>query len=836
MRAHLLQSRRAGSILPLVVISFLALFGLTALAVDLGMLAVAKTQCQNAADSAALAGVRSIDGSTNPDLATATNNAKNAVSVNKVLAQAVPAGNVDVRHGAYHYDGTSQTFVPQFPPTAPDNYNVTEVTVNYQQRTAFASFRVPWADAFGITALPVSATATAAHRPRDICIILDFSGSMNNESDLWNTEGYLGSVNNTSNNTDPIFLQFGWYDPTYSPLAKLQCTSSDPRVGKCNVTQAVLGIPALVNDFYQHARGSSAIQAFGPAPGGITTTSPGGDKHLKKQNTTTPAKNWQEITGSASTKFKGYADPVQGNGSWSGYTQGPGYWGMTFFAWPPDPDAAKDWRKRFFLKTGGSYPNFGGPIDNNTKLWDASGVWRDPPGNYVINYKAILAWIQANGVQGTALDGKPFPTQLRAGRILYYNLIPTDVPSNAYNHTQANSQITDPNQRFWKEYIDYVLGVWRDPFGNIQRPGNPSCSYGSDFTPGSSTGGSGINISGPDGSQSTWVAQVGSNNVPYINPLDNPKRPRHRFWFGPMTMVQFTSDTGLLPGPAHDISLYPAKLGIANALADIRNNHPNDLVSMILFNRPNYTGEPIVAGSFTQAQYNLSRDYSGMTNALWYPPNSGINDIRVFDANDVQTPRAHGDYCANTATMHGFVVAYNQFSENATLRSSQAGGFGRRGVQRLVILETDGMANVNDNVANGMSNGGPYNSYYRILPGDVVYPTGYTQAGAMAVVNQLTALDSANPPGYATPRKPVIIHAIAFGAIFEPTASGTEQTNAVNFLQAISAAGETIFPSSSSDARYGYKWVIGTMDERKAKMQAAFRKIMDDGEAIAIVK
>lgn len=75
-----------------------------------------------------------------------------------------------------------------------------------------------------------------------------------------------------------------------------------------------------------------------------------------------------------------------------------------------------------------------------------------------------------------------FPTQLRAGRILYYAAIPDDIQASAYNHSNLNSQITDPDQRFWKEYIDFAIGVWRDPFGNIQQPGSPACSYGPDFS------------------------------------------------------------------------------------------------------------------------------------------------------------------------------------------------------------------------------------------------------------------------------------------------------------------------------------------------------------------
>jgi hypothetical protein len=134
-----------------------------------------------------------------------------------------------------------------------------------------------------------------------------------------------------------------------------------------------------------------------------------------------------------------------------------------------------DWRARFFLKADGVTP-----VDDNTLLWDGSGNWRPPVSgtttNYKINYRAILDWIRNTGPN-------QFPTvRLRAGRILYYDLIPDDLPAGAYTWTNANSQITDPTLRFWKEYIDYTLGVWRDPYGNIQTPGNPACSYGPDFT------------------------------------------------------------------------------------------------------------------------------------------------------------------------------------------------------------------------------------------------------------------------------------------------------------------------------------------------------------------
>ena len=67
-------------------------------------------------------------------------------------------------------------------------------------------------------------------------------------------------------------------------------------------------------------------------------------------------------------------------------------------------------------------------MSSNLSLWSNAGAWNDPSGNYRINYKAILAWIKSGP--------NPFPSQLRAGKVLYYSAIPTDVPASAYDHTQ----------------------------------------------------------------------------------------------------------------------------------------------------------------------------------------------------------------------------------------------------------------------------------------------------------------------------------------------------------------------------------------------------------------
>ncbi len=952
MRIRARANPRCGAILPYVAISTVALLGFIALAIDLGMIMVAKTQTQNAADAAAFAGARTLTGGANANTTQATANGIAVAGANKVLGTFIPSANVTMTLGAYHYDPSSQTFYPQYPPVAPDNYNLAQAVITQKNTTFFAGI-------FSMTSFNVTATSVAAHRPRDTTIVLDFSGSMNNESDLWNCESYQGAMEGLSNNLDPVYPQWGYYNPTFSPLCALLAPSGSDLVGYCNISQSVGGCGAQVNDYYQNARGATALPAFAAATKWpaltaaavplqglpavtvtaqtLSSTQPSGDQSqtgygLTIANAMSGDPVNQTVTAVNDLIPNGFgsgtaASPYDGRKLWGtsrfGYTVGPNYWGMTFFAWPPDPN--NDWRQKYFLSSSGSawstaVSNGANPVDN-TQLYSSSGTMNNPTGNYQINYKAILAWISANCVQQTPGDGRPFPTMLRSSNTLFYSYIPTDVPASAYTWSNPNSQITsspDPSQRFWKEYIDFVIGVWQDPYGNIQVPGTSTCSYGPDFTIGSSSSGQGVSISGPDstvyinglialhptvtnggtgyssaptvvfnnsgtnGSGAAATATVSGGKVTavtltntgsgytsaptisfgggggskaaatavlqtftFMSPTDSPKRPRHRFWFGPMTMVQYMMDTGILPGVTTDISMLPAKLGIQGALTDVQNNHPNDLLAMLMFSRPHYNGEPVEAGQFTYPVTSLSNNYSSMINTLWFPPNSSPNDVTPWDANGLNTPHAHADYDANTATSYGLMLAYNQFSSSTVLQSSgQGGGLGRKGAQRLLILETDGMANQASTVTfvnsvTGVTNP-TNNSYYNIGGNNASASGNDPSQDAINVATQICNLTTnTGNPGFATATKPVILHCIAFGALFEPDADGTAGGNAaMSLLQNLSAVGGTGFPASVTDtgSPYYYKLCIGTLAQRQSKLQTAFTTIMDDGIAIIMVK
>src|SRR4029078_12730939 len=104
--------------------------------------------------------------------------------------------------------------------------------------------------------------------------------------------------------------------------------------------------------------------------------------------------------------------------NFKGYSMGPGWYGKTFFMWPPDPRWTSgassinlntssslpkdtsgklicDWRKRFFFDQGTTTPLGDSPStsdDNrvdNSKLWDSSGNWKQANNSsYSINYTA----------------------------------------------------------------------------------------------------------------------------------------------------------------------------------------------------------------------------------------------------------------------------------------------------------------------------------------------------------------------------------------------------------------------------------------------------------------
>jgi Flp pilus assembly protein TadG len=830
MFARQRNTQPRGVVAVLLVVSIFALMGFLALSIDLGMMAMTRAQLQDVTDAAAMAGCRSLNGNTtgtaNNNYAAVTPTATAVATSNAVMGATVTASQVNVNIGRWVYDNPSQTFQGQIPGSAGSNWSLVQATV-----TSNISSQLSFSRLLNFTGGTVQVTSTAIHRPRDISLVLDFSGSMRFASLLG--VDYATSTR-ASNNPDTNYPTWGHYSSTST--AALSASSFTLPYSSANITMTTSdGRPPVVQDFYVD---SSGTQAFSQAPSTYATV-PGGDA-VKKVNkntgstyATTPADllnltNPTTSTRDANFETLGYAAYSMEAGGSLGYTQGPGYWGKTFFMWPPDP--TNDWRKTFF-----TYPGTNTPMDDNSRLWDSQGNWQAPGGStYGINYTAILNWLVNTGPN-------PFPSTLRSGRIVYYTSIPTTISTGSWPPA-------DLNQRFWKDYIDYCLGLIQLSSGSweVINDGNTGeAGYGSDYTFGTT--------------KITAKSSLRGTPTPYMFYGDNPQRPRLHFWFGPLSMVDCLGNYNVWydlnpncsrfawwPGTCHESPAYELKLGIAAALTDIQSNHPNDMVSLSMFSVPQSASTDTSGTRFNRVRVGLSQNYSNMQDSLWYPPATVGNPsatVTPYDANNLEVPRAMGGTCYAMPLM----LAYNQFSANTSLQtyntsqpSGDAGGNGRKGAQKIVIFETDGAPNTTASAS--LSNQGPYKSYYNVRynsgnPAGSEYPggiNGYSDNASTvtsqiySVCNQICALDTASSPGYSTSSKKVQIHCLGFGPVFAPGSStASAATNTLNQMQII---------GDVTDNMPSYKIIYGTQAQVVNSLQQAITQILQSGVQVSLVQ
>lgn len=993
MRVNKLRLKRSGAVVVTVAACLIGLMGLVALAIDIGMVAVAKSQCQNAADGAAMVGVRTFNQQSGYNLTSVPKNAVMAAVANKLFnanfkgdpnniqnpsADVYTSGDIKVECGGYYYiynDSNAsaegfQIVIPGKSSTEP--YTGVRATVTSTSPMFFGSV-------FGASPFNVKASAVAAHRPRDVVIVMDLSGSMNFQS---RPGCYVSGGNyyphwgprNKSLNPESVFPKFGHYSDVTA--AALQGTADgstgDEWVTRSNVSSNWDPAGPCVIDAFMSS-GSTRAWVRDSTKDSYATT-PGGDNYLSVSGsyiktvneyyggspTSTQIATWERGGTTPSATSAGYG------ANFKGYTEGPGYWGKTFFIWPPDPrgsdldpnDAAnhanngsKDWRQRFFFKKNTSTNQLSW-LDHNNILLDPSGapatsnnsgvtpIIKTPQTTttvtengvsvtyrYCINYAAIFHWLRNQ-------DPKPFPSTMITGRIQYYTTIPDPTgDTNFNNRFWTQSPMTDLNERFWKDYVDFVLGLHEtgaNTYSNTDGE-NPWTSYigNGDFYKWGSTAvqikpradgnykGAVANKSWSNGSATIDINSVvnfsGSSVTPavgdfvefkyqsttykitavsnqgsyyaltldqplangvangatatlyntgtprYMDYADNPYRPRHQFWFGAMTFVDWlgnysvyhdgTNYTLRWPGNVHEAQAWTCKMGISASIDDIKNNHPNDFVGLTFFSSPNYSTSG--GGQHNMAVIPLGRNYQGLKDSLWFPPSTvsgGKATITPYDADFNNVPRAKG----GTSPGMSLMITYNLLSSSTTnLRNyatpsstyrGYAGGLGRKGASRLVIFETDGAPNTRS-IKSIVSSGA--NSYYPIRVKDPTTPAGsqtefpssgtYSDAEVFAIVTQICALDTASTPGYSTKRKPAQVYALGFGSLFEPSNSTTAKTDALNFLQSVQYYGNVATNTTGSNFP-DWQRVYGDTSTRQQRLRDAITKIMQSGVQVSLIE
>jgi Flp pilus assembly protein TadG len=194
---------RRGNIVVLTAVLLVVIVGIIAFAVDVGVIAVTRTELQGATDAAALAGAAGLIQS----VGQAQQEGKDFFSKNSAAGGSLSSSEATVECGVW--DTAARTFtVTSMQPNA---VRVTGVKNN--QATFFG--RV-----FGTNTFNARAQSVAMYQPRDISLVLDYSGSMSFDSQFKNIS-LLGQAAIEAN-LQQIYQELGsptFGNMTYTPVA-----------------------------------------------------------------------------------------------------------------------------------------------------------------------------------------------------------------------------------------------------------------------------------------------------------------------------------------------------------------------------------------------------------------------------------------------------------------------------------------------------------------------------------------------------------------------------------------------------------------------------------------
>jgi Flp pilus assembly protein TadG len=208
-RSH--QQRR-GAIAVLAALLLVFMVGMVAFAVDLGYLALAKTQLQTAADSAALAGAAA----SSLSVSGIQQVAQTCANYNQVAGRQVQLNTTDIQVGTWN--AATRTFSAA---TGGATGNAVKATVrtgaNYGGATPLFFGKI-----FGVSTVNQQATAIAAANPRDIAFVIDLSGSMNDDTTP-------GSSTSSSSLMQTVYteLGFGTYPGTNATAKATTLTTTE---------------------------------------------------------------------------------------------------------------------------------------------------------------------------------------------------------------------------------------------------------------------------------------------------------------------------------------------------------------------------------------------------------------------------------------------------------------------------------------------------------------------------------------------------------------------------------------------------------------------------------
>jgi len=251
--------RRGSVITPGVFFGGVVGLGVAALAVDTGLMFSAKQELRNAADAAALAAASQLG---TPNATTdAVVEAARIAGLNNITHQGADLVDSDVIFGRATLNNGRYEFNANQTP-----YDAVSVTLRRDSSVADGPVSMLFGQALGVEGADLSATAVAMVVPRDIAVVIDTSGSMNDDSELRHYKDFASESSGTRPGVQ-INLEQVWMS--------LPCQKGNNGVGN-GIDPQPPGNPGNVNDQPGTGPGSPNSQGGNPSPGASPTGPNGG--------------------------------------------------------------------------------------------------------------------------------------------------------------------------------------------------------------------------------------------------------------------------------------------------------------------------------------------------------------------------------------------------------------------------------------------------------------------------------------------------------------------------------------------------------------------------------
>ncbi len=204
------RSRRATVLVQAVFFGGAVGIGVAALAVDTGLMYGAKQELQAAADSAALAAASRLGLDPGAE-AKAIQEGKTFAGLNNIMGDNADLVDADVVFGHAELVNGKYVFTPGAQPR-----DAVRVTLRRDASAADGPVSLTFAKVFGMEGARLAASATAMLVPRDMAMIVDLSGSMNDDSELRHYTTFASETSGTIDGVQ-INLQSIW---SSLPVAK----------------------------------------------------------------------------------------------------------------------------------------------------------------------------------------------------------------------------------------------------------------------------------------------------------------------------------------------------------------------------------------------------------------------------------------------------------------------------------------------------------------------------------------------------------------------------------------------------------------------------------------